>query len=78
MDHEKNKTIHDLHMLAAEAQIHHNQFLGGALSIDEYVQKVDNLRNHEDITTEPHHAERDSHYRDMIINIKNISERFKS
>jgi hypothetical protein len=61
-----SQNLLDLHMLAAEAQILHARFIGGSITEAEYKQKIKNCECHTDIVTEPHHAERDSHYREIL------------
>jgi hypothetical protein len=65
----------DLHMLAAEAQIHQAHFIGGLITESEYKQKIEQCLCHTDIVTEPHHVERDVHYREILdgaIRLANI------
>lgn len=66
-----------LHILAAEAQIHHAQYSGGVLSVEEFQSRAKTLINHTDIVTESEHAERDKACRDIInstITLANLSK----
>jgi hypothetical protein len=56
----------DLHTMAAEAQIHQAHLAGGLIDEQEYKQKIEALKSHTDIVTEPHHAERDVDYREIL------------
>jgi hypothetical protein len=61
-----SQNLLDLHMLAAESQIHQAHFVGGLITEQEYKQRIAPLKMHTDIVTEPHHAERDIHYREIL------------
>jgi hypothetical protein len=61
-----SQNLLDLHMLAAEAQIHQAHLVGGLITEAEYKEKIKNYLNHRDIVTEEHHAERDPHYREIL------------
>ena len=61
-----SQNLLDLHMLAAEVQIHQAHLVGGLITEAEYKQKIEPYKSHTDIVTEPHHAERDPHYREIL------------
>jgi len=61
-----SQNLLNLHMLAAEAQIHQAHLVGGLITEQEYKQKIEPLMSHTDIVTEPHHADRDPHYREIL------------
>ena len=70
-----SQNLLDLHMMAAEAQIHQAHLAGGLITEQEYKQKIKPLMSHTDIVTEPHHADRDPHYREILngaIRLANI------
>lgn len=61
-----SQNLLDLHMMAAESQVHHAHLAGGLISEQEYKQKIEPLKLHTNIVTEPHHVERDAHYREIL------------
>jgi hypothetical protein len=56
----------ELHKLAAEAQIHQAKYLAGITTLDEYKENTQHIDCHCDIVVEEHHAEVDSHYREIL------------
>ena len=72
-----SQNLLDLHMMAAEAQIHQAQFHGGMITEAEYKQKIEPLKLHVDIVTEPHHAEREVHYREILNGAIRLSNTIK-
>jgi hypothetical protein len=72
-----SQNLLDLHMMAAEAQIHQAQFHGGLITEAEYKQKIQLLKSHIDIVTEPHQAEQDAHYREILNGTFRLSDNIK-
>ena len=61
-----SQNLLDLHMMAAEAQILQVHLSAGLITEAEYKEKIKNCLCYTDIVTEPHHAERDIHYREIL------------
>lgn len=61
-----SQNLLDLHMMAAEAQILQVHLSAGLITEAEYKEKIKGCLCHTDIATEPHHAERDIHYREIL------------
>jgi hypothetical protein len=77
MDIELIQKIHELHMIAAQAQKHQIQHIGGLFDEEEFINRVDSLANHEDIVTHSDHEEIDYHHRQIINAVKDHADRLR-
>lgn len=73
-----SQNLLDLHIMAAESQIHHAHLAGGLITDKEYKQKIELLKLHCNIITEPHHCDRDCHYREILDGAIRLADTIRS